>query len=83
MNGRVVYADWLPGLGLLVVVDHGGGYMTLYGHGEQLYKKVGEDVSAGDVIAAAGDTGVNGRSGFYLEIRRGKQALNPLEWLTK
>ena len=83
LNGRVVYADWLPGLGLLVVVDHGGGYMTLYGHGEQLYKKVGEDVSAGDVIAAAGDTGVNGRSGFYLEIRRGKKALNPLEWLTK
>jgi septal ring factor EnvC (AmiA/AmiB activator) len=83
LNGRVIYADWLPGLGLLVVLDHGGGYMSLYGHGEQLYKKVGDSVDAGDVIAAAGDAGINGRSGLYLEIRRGKQALNPLEWLSK
>jgi septal ring factor EnvC (AmiA/AmiB activator) len=83
LNGRVIYADWLPGLGLLVVLDHGGGYMTLYGHGEQLYKKVGDTVDAGDIIAAAGDAGINSRSGLYLEVRRGKQALNPLEWLSK
>ena len=83
LNGRVIYADWLPGLGLLVVLDHGGGYMTLYGHGEQIYKRVGDQVEAGEVIAASGDSGINGRSGLYLEIRRGKQALNPLEWLSK
>ena len=81
--GRVLYADWLPGLGLLMVLDHGGGIMSLYGHNEQLYKKVGEQVSAGEVLSAVGDTGLAGRSGVYLEIRNGKQPVDPLNWLGK
>ncbi len=81
--GRVLYADWLPGLGLLLVLDHGGGIMSLYGHNEQLFKKVGEQVGRGELLSAAGDTGVNGRSGVYLEIRNGKTPVDPLNWLGK
>lgn len=81
--GRVLYADWLPGLGLLLVVDHGGGIMSLYGHNEHLFKKVGEQVVRGEVISASGDTGLNGRSGIYLEIRNGKSPVDPLNWLGK
>jgi septal ring factor EnvC (AmiA/AmiB activator) len=81
--GRVLYSDWLPGLGLLLVLDHGGGIMSLYGHNEQLYKKVGEQVERGEVLAAVGDTGLNGRSGLYLEIRNGKNPVDPLNWLGK
>lgn len=81
--GRVLYSDWLPGLGLLLVLDHGGGIMSLYGHNEQLYKKVGDQVSAGDVLSAVGDSGLEGRSGLYLEIRNGKQPVDPLNWLGK
>lgn len=78
--GRVVYADWLPGLGLLLIIDHGGGYMTLYGHNEQLYRRVGEAVVAGDVIAAAGDSGGQARPELYLEVRRGTAAEDPRKW---
>jgi septal ring factor EnvC (AmiA/AmiB activator) len=81
--GRVLYSDWLPGLGLLLVLDHGGGIMSLYGHNEQLYKKVGEQVSSGEVLAEVGDTGIDGRSGIYLEIRNGKHPVDPLNWLGK
>jgi len=80
--GRVMYADWLPGLGLLMVLDHGGGYMSLYGHNEQLYRRVGDRVEPGDPIGAVGDAAV-GQPGLYLEIRKGKQALNPQDWLRK
>lgn len=81
--GQVLYANWLPGLGLLLVLDHGGGIMSLYGHNEQLYKQVGEQVSAGEVLASVGDTGIEGRNGVYLEIRNGKQPVDPLNWLGK
>ena len=81
--GRVVYADWLPGLGLLLVLDHGGGFMSLYGHNEQLYRKVGERVVAGDALAAVGEAQGFGRPGLYLEIRKGRQALDPAPWLRK
>jgi septal ring factor EnvC (AmiA/AmiB activator) len=82
-HGRVVYADWLPGLGMLVVLDHGGGYMTLYGHNEQIYRRVGDRVRPGDPLAAVGEVAGVGQSGLYLEIRRGKQTVNPSEWLAK
>jgi septal ring factor EnvC (AmiA/AmiB activator) len=81
--GRVVYADWLPGLGLLVVLDHGGGYMSLYGHNEQVYRRVGDRVAPGDVLAAVGEAAGLGRPGLYLEIRKGKQTVDPQEWLGK
>jgi septal ring factor EnvC (AmiA/AmiB activator) len=81
--GRVVYADWLPGLGLLTVLDHGGGYMSLYGHNEQLYQRVGDRVKAGDVIGAVGDAAGVGSPALYFEIRRGRQVVDPQLWLTK
>lgn len=81
--GRVLYADWLAGMGLLVVVDHGGGFMSLYGHNEQLYRKVGDRVQVGDVIGAVGDGGPSRGTGLYFEIRQGRQALDPVQWLTK
>jgi len=79
-QGRVIYADWLPGLGLLTIIDHGGGYMSLYGHNQQLYKAVGEDVSAGDEIATAGDSGGSNRSELYFEIRKGGKPVDPQPW---
>lgn len=82
-HGRVVYADWLPGLGLLIVLDHGGGYMSLYGHNEQLYRRVGDRVAPGDVLAAVGDAAGVGKPGLYLEIRKGRQALDPAGWLVR
>jgi len=78
--GRVVYADWLPGLGLLVIVDHGEGYMSLYGHNDRLLKAVGESVSAGEIIAAAGDSGGRASPELYFEIRRGGRPVDPAPW---
>ena len=78
--GRVVYADWLPGLGLLVIVDHGEGYMSLYGHNDRLLKAVGESVGAGEAIAAAGDTGGRAAPELYFEIRRGGKPVDPAPW---
>jgi len=77
--GRVVYADWLQGLGLLMIVAHNGGYMTLYGHAEVLYKSVGDPVAPGDVIAAMNDTG--GDHELYFEIREGRKTVDPKAWL--
>jgi murein hydrolase activator len=82
-HGRVVYADWLPGLGLLLVLDHGGGYMSLYGNNEQLYRRVGDRVAPGDALSAVGDAAGVGKPGLYLEIRKGRQPLDPTSWLTK
>jgi septal ring factor EnvC (AmiA/AmiB activator) len=81
--GRVVYADWLPGMGLLMVLDHGNGYMSLYGHNEQLYRRVGERVAPGDVLAAVGEVAGFGRAGLYLEIRKGRETIDPAAWLSK
>jgi len=81
--GRVAYADWLPGMGLLMVIEHGDGYMSLYGHNETLYKRVGDWVEPGEVIAAVGDTGGKARSGLYFEIRRNGQPENPHRWFGK
>jgi len=77
---RVVYSDWLPGLGLLMILDHGGGYMTLYGHNEQLYKGLGEAVAAGEVIATVGDSGGQSRPELYLEVRKGTVTQDPRGW---
>jgi septal ring factor EnvC (AmiA/AmiB activator) len=79
-QGRVIYADWLPGLGLLSIVDHGDGYMSLYGHNQQLYKAVGEEVKAGEAIAAAGDSGGSSRPELYFEIRKGGKPVDPRPW---
>jgi len=79
-HGRVVFADWLPGLGLLTIIDHGNGYLSLYGHNERLLKAVGEQVSAGDTIAASGDSGGSSRPELYFEIRKGGRPVDPRPW---
>jgi septal ring factor EnvC (AmiA/AmiB activator) len=79
-GGRVLFADWLRGFGLLLIVDHGQGYMSLYGYNRSLYKEVGDKVEAGDVIAAVGDSGGRARSGLYLELRKDGQPFDPLSW---
>jgi len=81
-DGRVAFADWLPGMGLLVIVDHGG-YMSLYAHNEQLYKAAGDRVQAGEAIATVGDTGGRSAPGLYLEIRRGAKAVDPVPWFRR
>jgi murein hydrolase activator len=78
--GRVIYADWLPGLGLLAIVDHGDGYLSLYGHNDKLFKAVGEDVAAGDTLAAAGDSGGSSRPELYFEIRKAGKPVDPRPW---
>jgi septal ring factor EnvC (AmiA/AmiB activator) len=78
--GRVIYADWLQGLGLLMIIGHSGNYMTLYGHAEVLYKSVGDWVAPGDVIAALSDSGGSGPQ-LYFEIREGRTAKDPKLWL--
>ncbi len=79
-GGRVIYADWLPGLGLLTIVDHGEGYMSLYGHNERLYKAAGERVTAGDTLGVAGDSGGSNRPELYFEIRKAGKAVDPRPW---
>lgn len=80
-NGRVVFADWMRGFGLLVIVDHGGGYMSLYGHNQSLYKAVGDPVRKGETIATVGNSGGRGRAGLYFELRHNGVPDNPAPWL--
>ncbi len=78
--GRVIYADWLPGLGLLLILEHSGGYLSLYGHTEQIFKSVGDWVAPGDVIATVGDSGGEARPELYFEMRKGSKPINPHPW---
>ena len=80
-SGHVVFADWLRSYGMLLIIDHGAGYLTLYGHNDQLNKTVGEQVSSGEVIALVGNSGGNTRAGLYFAIRRDGQTTNPRRWL--
>jgi septal ring factor EnvC (AmiA/AmiB activator) len=81
-EGRVAYSDWLPGMGLLLIIDHGG-YMSLYAHNEQLFKAVGDRVEGGEVVATVGDSGGRSQTGLYLEIRRGATPVNPVPWFRR
>lgn len=80
--GRVVFSDWLRGFGLLVILDHGDGYMSLYGQNDGLLKNVGDWVSAGEVIALGGKGGGN-PPGLYFEIRKKGKPIDPGKWLSK
>ena len=82
-HGRVAFADWLAGMGLLVIVDHGEGYMTLYGYNETTLKNTGDWVAPGDVIATVGDSGGQQQASLYFEIRRGTKPEDPRRWVTK
>lgn len=79
-SGTVVFADWLRGFGNLLIVDHGDGYMSLYGNNQALLKKVGDDVDAGDRIASVGNSGGNAESGLYFEMRHQSKPFDPLSW---
>ena len=80
--GRVAYADWLRGYGLLMVIDHGDGFMTLYGHNESLLHDAGEWVAAGEVISVVGSNPGDSQ-GSYFEIRRDGKAVDPAAWLAR
>lgn len=82
-DGRVILVDWLQGYGLVIVIEHGKGDMSLYGYNQSALAKVGELVHAGQAVALVGDSGGQGQSALYFEIRRQGQALNPLSWLKK
>ena len=79
--GRVVYADWLPGLGLLIIVDHGGDYMSLYGHNETILTELGARVSSGETIALTGQSGGQAQPALYFEIRYSGEPVNPHSWI--
>lgn len=79
-HGRVVFADWLRGAGLLLIIDHGDGYMSLYGHNQSLLAETGDWINAGDVIATVGNSGGQQRAGLYFEIRRNGQPTDPRRW---
>lgn len=82
-HGRVVFADWLAGMGLLVIVDHGEGYMSLYGYNETTMKLAGDWVAPGDVIATVGESGGQAQPALYFELRKGTRPVNPRAWFSR
>ena len=80
-QGRVVFAEWLRGFGLMAIIDHGSGYMTLYGNADALLKQPGDWVESGEAVATAGNSGGQSRSGLYFEVRHKGQAQDPAAWL--
>lgn len=79
-SGTVVFADWLRGFGNLLIIDHGDGYMSLYGNNQALLKNVGDEVDPGDNIASVGNSGGNAESGLYFEMRHRSRPFDPLSW---
>jgi septal ring factor EnvC (AmiA/AmiB activator) len=82
-DGQVVYADWLRGFGNLLIVDHGGGYMSLYGNNESLLKHVGDATQSGETVASVGSTGGAPESGVYFELRHEGKPFDPMKWVGK
>lgn len=82
-RGRVAYSDWLRGYGLLIILDHGEGYMTLYAFNQSLYKDVGEWVETGETIASVGSSGGRIQAGLYFGIRKSGEPINPIKWCQK
>jgi septal ring factor EnvC (AmiA/AmiB activator) len=80
-HGRVAYADWLKGYGLLLILDHGDGYMSLYGYNDTLLRDVGDWVNAGDIVATAGSSGGHSAPALYFELRQGGKPMDPRGWL--
>jgi septal ring factor EnvC (AmiA/AmiB activator) len=81
--GQVVFADWLRGFGNLIILDHGGGYMSLYGYNEGLLKSVGDGVKGGDAVAQTGASGGAEESGLYFELRHDGKPFDPLRWVAR
>jgi murein hydrolase activator len=81
--GRVAYADWLRGYGLILILDHGDGFMSLYAHNEALLRDVGDWVRPGDLIATVGNSGGVAETGVYFELRRNGRPVNPSGWFAR
>ena len=81
--GRVVFSDWLRGFGLLLIIDHGDKYMTLYGNNQSLLKRAGDSVTTGDMIAMSGEQGIRQYTGLYFELRHRGNPIDPVQWLGK
>lgn len=79
-NGRVVFADWLRGAGLLIIVDHGGGYLSLYAHNQSLLRSEGDWVKGGEAVATVGNSGGQRQAGLYFEIRYKGRPTDPRSW---
>jgi len=82
-DGRVVYADWLRGFGNLLILDHGQGYMSLYGYNEGLLRQVGDSVRGGEAVARVGNSGAAAESGLYFELRREGKPFDPMRWVAQ
>ncbi len=82
-DGKVVFSNWIRGYGMLIIVDHGNNYMTLYAHNATLLKQPGEQVLSGETIATVGDTGGQSQAGLYFEIRHNGNPVDPARWLKK
>ncbi|HVG03230.1 MAG TPA: peptidoglycan DD-metalloendopeptidase family protein [Nitrospira sp.] len=83
LAGQVVYADWLKGYGLVIIVDHANGVFSLYAHASKILTSVGSRIEAGEAIGETGDTGMTGENTLYFELREGAEPVDPLVWLTK
>lgn len=83
MPGSVVYADWLKGYGLVIILDHANGFFSLYAHASKILVTVGAQVGAGQAIGETGDTGMTGENTLYFELRQGAEPLDPLQWLAR
>jgi septal ring factor EnvC (AmiA/AmiB activator) len=82
-DGRVVFSDWMNGYGLILIVDHGNGYMSLYAHNDALLRDAGDAVKRGDALASVGKSGGQDRAGLYFELRRDGQPVDPGTWLQR
>ena len=83
MPGTVVYADWLKGYGLVIILDHANGFFSLYAHASKILTSVGAQVASGQAIGETGDTGMTGENTLYFELREGAEAVDPLQWLAR
>jgi septal ring factor EnvC (AmiA/AmiB activator) len=83
MPGSVVYADWLKGYGLVIILDHENGFFSLYAHASKILTTVGAQVGGGQAIGETGDTGMTGENTLYFELRQGAEPIDPLQWLTR
>jgi septal ring factor EnvC (AmiA/AmiB activator) len=83
MPGTVVYADWLKGYGLVIILDHANGFFSLYAHASKILTSVGAVVASGQAIGETGDTGMTGENTLYFELREGAEPVDPLQWLAR
>jgi len=82
-DGQVVYADWMNGYGMILIIDHGNNYLSLYAHNDTLLRRTGERVQRGQAVATVGNSGGQGVSALYFELRRNGQAVDPVPWLQR